>query len=248
MSSTKIKSFYEGFHKTSTQQNKIPNLSSFTYRIIIPVIDKYVTKTNIKILDYGCGVGSTAIYLANKKNFVIGYDISEIAIKAAIQFSKNTNLQSNTKFTSKIKEVNKIKNSSLDLILCLEVIEHVKEEDELIKLFYSKLKKGGRVILSTPSNNAPLYKLGLLKKFDNRVGHLRRYDKNRLKKIFNENKLTIEDIIENEGIVRNLLFTIEPFGKILKLIKWKLVDWVTIIDNLTVKIFSGSDFIVIAQK
>ena len=66
-------------------------------------------------------------------------------------------------------------NEKFDLVILTEVIEHLEDDKLALKRIYRLLDKGGIAIISTPSNNAPLYRLGMTKKFDERVGHVRRY-------------------------------------------------------------------------
>ena len=106
----------------------------------------------------------------------------------------------------------------------------------------------GYLILSTPSKNAPLFKLGLLYDFDRKVGHLRRYKPLEIINKLEENGFTVERLIKTEGVLRNSLFTINGLGILIKFIKGPIVNIVSLIDNITLKIFGESDLIIIAKK
>ncbi|MHA1264584.1 MAG: class I SAM-dependent methyltransferase [Candidatus Helarchaeota archaeon] len=45
-----------------------------------------------------------------------------------------------------------VKNESIDAILCLDLIEHIKEDNILIRELSRSLKVGGKLILTTPSD------------------------------------------------------------------------------------------------
>lgn len=50
--------FYNNFHKKSAAQNKLIFEDNFTYRLVISVLNKFATRKNMKVLDYGCGKGT----------------------------------------------------------------------------------------------------------------------------------------------------------------------------------------------
>lgn len=232
---------YENFHKKTSVQKRIVTKNNFTYKIILLVLEKYI-KPKSKILDYGSGAGTIALFLTQQGHEVTGVDVSKKAINSSKKTGEKLNLK--TKFLLS----NEYKISKHDYCLLLEVIEHVKDEDKLLKLLHKSLKKNGILILSTPSINAPLYKLGLTKSFDKEVGHLRRYSKKDLQKLLTKNNFKIIKTIPNEGIVRNSLFLLKPLGFLTKFVKGPLVNIVTVIDNLSMNFFGESDFIIIAKR
>lgn len=160
-------SFYDIFHKKATIQNKVIGDNNFTYRPAIGVVkDAAGNKPGLKVLDYGCGVGTLSLYLASKNNQVVGVDISRRAIKMANNSARMTGWSNFTKFsTTRSKKLDSTRNT-YDLILCLEVLEHVENDRELLMSLSKLLKKTGVLIVSCPSLNAPLYRLGFAKKFD----------------------------------------------------------------------------------
>ena len=106
------------------------------------------------VLDYGCGTGFFLKRLS-RINFIkhtYGFELSDYAKDKA---KKNSPL---SKF---IDDLDEISNNSVDLIISLHVIEHIKDED-LIKIFYSFkkiLKKKGTILFSTPAKNGLANKL-----------------------------------------------------------------------------------------
>ena len=62
------------------------------------------------------------------------------------------------------------------------------------------------LIITTPSSNAPLYRLGLATEFDKKVGHIRRYTQSELRQKAKAAGYKIVYEQKNEGIVRNFLF------------------------------------------
>lgn len=106
-----------------------------------------------------------------------------------------------------------------DFIICLEVIEHIEDDKKALKNMFNLLKPSGKLIISTPSKNAPLYKLGVAGKFDKRVGHLRRYSLEELERMLDEVGFTILESYKKEGIIRNFLFLNPIAGKLIRFIR-----------------------------
>jgi len=143
---------------------------------------------------------------------------------------------------------NKIKDKNYDLILFSEVIEHLENDTKALSDIWKVLKPRGLLIITTPSKNAPLYRMGLLDKFDKEVGHLRRYSLKELEILVEKNGFKIVESNLQEGILKNFLFT-NPFaGKLLKFIKWYISDIVAILDYATIPLFGESNLHIVAKK
>ena len=220
---------YNLFHKDTKIQTKVINAKNFTYRLIIKYLENVLDRKKM-ILDYGSGAGTIDLYLANKGHSVIGLDISDTAIESAKLSASKLNFK-NVNFWTLKDGLKKIRKVKFDLVICTEVIEHIENDIELLKFLNSKLKRNGTIFLTTPSKNAPLYRLGLTNKFDLRVGHLRRYTEYQLRNLFVSAKFNIEAFYKTEGILRNSLF-LNPFlGKLVRFIRGPISDLVTIVDE-----------------
>ncbi len=239
------KADYEKFHQNTAPSLKIISKSNFTYKIILKTFDKYINK-NEKILDIGCGAGTLALYYTSRGNKVLGIDISNKAIVSARKSIKILNMKD-----VEFKIMNfpiQIPKEKFDRIICSEVIEHLEDDILALNKVYKLLKPKGKAIITTPSKNAPLYKLGYAKGFDKRVGHLRRYT---IEELMNKSQKVGFKIIETkktEGIIRNFLY-LNPFaGKFIRFIKYFVVDIVLGIDWLSMKLFGESDLIIVLEK
>ena len=202
------------------------------------------SKKSLKILDYGCGVGTVDFFLAKNGYKVHGIDVSPTAInlcKKSVEVMKLKNIN----FSTNIKNIGK---NRYDMVICSEVIEHVKDDRKVLLSVLSALKKDGYLILSTPSLNAPLFKLGLANGFDKRVGHLRRYTEKDLIEKVERAGFKIVKIIKTEGIIRNSLFLFPILGNLVRFIKGPISDIVTFVDGISLKLFGESDICVICQR
>lgn len=238
---------YEGFHGKTKAQKRIINNKNFTYRVLIDVINNNVHQLQSKkVLDIGCGAGTVSFYLASKKARIWGIDISQRAIQKCVQTAKNLSLQKQARFFCGTLDTLK-NNSKFDLVICSEVIEHIENDREFLKDIYKILKKGSVLILSTPSKNAPLYKIGFARKFDKRVGHLRRYLPEEIEELVKSVGFSIKEVKLTEGVLRNFLF-LTKFGWLIKLFRGIISDLVTLFDNISLKIFGESQIFIVAVK
>ena len=236
--------FYDNFHKGIRIQKKIISENNFTYRHTIDILTPLIFGNKKTVLDYGCGVGTIDFYLASKGCNVHGVEISKKAIEICRTSAETIGVSNLTKFYGLNKKINK----KFDIIICSEVIEHVSNDMGLLKRLSKNLKKGGNLIVTTPSINSPLFKLGIAKSFDKRVGHLRRYDPIDLTSQIQSIGFRINSVNKKEGLLRNSLFMFPFFGWVIKFLKGPFSDIVTFIDDLFVTIFGESDIIIVAQK
>ncbi len=104
------------------------------------------------ILDVGCGGGILAESMARLGGNVTGIDQSEIAIKIAKLHAKENNLSIDYKLLN-IEDFLKKNSNKFDVITCLEMIEHVPDPSSIITSCAKKLKKNGRLYVSTINRN-----------------------------------------------------------------------------------------------
>lgn len=236
---------YENYHIGRKLQKRIIKKNNFTYRNLIPFIDSYFKKN--KILDIGCGVGTIDFYLASKGKRVTGVDISSGAINIAKRNIGILNLRIKPKFQY-LNFMNHKIREKFDCILITEVLEHLPNDKLAIKEIFGLLRTNGILIASSPSKNAPLFRLGLLRDFDREVGHLRRYDESQFIDLFEKNGFKVIKVKLAEGIIRNTLFTNRTANFLVRFIRGPIVEFVTFIDNLTVPLFGESNIILVAKK
>jgi 2-polyprenyl-3-methyl-5-hydroxy-6-metoxy-1,4-benzoquinol methylase len=109
--------------------------------IYVPAIPTW--KARGKVLDIGCGSGTTLSLLKKIGWDVYGVDIDEHAIVAA----RKRGL-SNVRLGG-YERLKKYPDNYFDAIRLYEVIEHIGRPDDCIRLVYKKLKKGGELIIGT---------------------------------------------------------------------------------------------------
>jgi len=109
---------------------------------------------NLEILDIGCGGGLISEPMARLGGNVTGIDAAEKNIKIASLHSKESNLKINylDKSPEQLKEKEKF-----DIILNLEVVEHVENLDLYLQSCYNLLKKNGLMFTATINRTLTSY-------------------------------------------------------------------------------------------
>ena len=108
----------------------------------------------LKILDIGCGGGLISEPMARLGANVTGIDASEKNIKVAKIHSKENNLKIN--YIKSSPEMLKVREE-FDIILNLEIIEHVEDVDLYINSCSKLLKKNGLMFTATLNRTITSY-------------------------------------------------------------------------------------------
>lgn len=238
---------YERYHSGRKLQRFIIDDNNFVHRTLIYFLNKY-RKFGCKVLDIGCGVGTIDFYLAKRGKNVTGIDISQNSISIAKKNAEYFKL--NKKIVFKVLEFsNKLPSGKFNIIICSEVLEHLKHDKAAVEKIKTLLTSGGILIASSPSQNSSLYRWGLLNWFEKEVGHLRRYTEESYRNLFEKAGFKILETKKTEGILRNLLFTNPVGGFSLKVLRrWPFSVVISFLDDLVIPIFGESNIYLVAKK
>ena len=116
-------------------------------------LDKKFSFSNLTLLDIGCGGGLLCEPFARLGAQVTGIDASKNNIEVAKVHAQKTNLQ--IQYLNKLPE--EIKNKKFDVILCMEVIEHVDNVNFFIESCSKLLNKNGIIFFATINRNLRSY-------------------------------------------------------------------------------------------
>lgn len=153
------------------------------------------------ILDYGCGQGRYTgilekLFYSSK---VYGCDISEVAIEKAKTYQPNC-------YFTKICGTTIYLNGTFDLVLSVEVFEHVENIETTLDDIARILRKGGYLVFSTPCanpwsleytmcrmrrNGIECTKEGYKRFYFEDSGHLRRLDSKDIRKLLEDRGFTL---------------------------------------------------------
>lgn len=143
---------YDEIHKFFIEKENVESLYSEDLKWIDHLFVK-LCGTGNKILDIGSGNGKLAFAMAEKKNEVIGLDISKVAITIAQERQKKLNKQLPVVFQHGDARKLSFDDNTFDFIVSQDLVEHISEDDFKIHLkeVYRVLKPGGRYFFWTPS-------------------------------------------------------------------------------------------------
>jgi 2-polyprenyl-6-hydroxyphenyl methylase/3-demethylubiquinone-9 3-methyltransferase len=99
----------------------------------------------LKVLDVGCGGGLVCEPLARLGADVTGIDADANAVAVAASHAKRNGLN----IQYKVSTAENMKQKSFDVILALEIVEHVADVELFVKSCVDLCKPGGVVIFST---------------------------------------------------------------------------------------------------
>ena len=114
---------------------------------------------NLKILDIGCGGGLLSEPMCRLGADVTGIDASKKNIQVAKLHAKKSNLK--IKYISTSPENFKT-NIKFDVILNMEIIEHVEDVNFFLKSCSSLLKKGGIMFIATINKTLKSYVFAII--------------------------------------------------------------------------------------
>jgi 2-polyprenyl-3-methyl-5-hydroxy-6-metoxy-1,4-benzoquinol methylase len=121
-------------------------------------IKKTIRKTfnkndKVKILDAGMGFGQYSYFLSKYFHSfsLLGVDVKEEQVEDCNYFFTKTGLGDKCKFD--IADLLKLNyQNEFDFILSVDVMEHIHEDELVFRNFANALKKGGKLLVNTPSN------------------------------------------------------------------------------------------------
>lgn len=196
---------------------------------------------NGKVLEVGAGIGS---FTNNYMSMIEDITLSEVD-KDNFEIIKNK--FKNHKIDITRKTTNEI-NTKFDTIMYLNVLEHIEKDKEEIKTAISRLNSKGHLIILVPAHNR------LYSKFDEAVGHFKRYEINFFKNLSLEN-CKIKKVIYLDAMgyflyyLNKIFFSKEIYPSKLKIFIWdKIFTPLTfILDKLLLNKF-GKNILYIVKK
>lgn len=153
---------YEGFYENHYFQ-PLPDDKALNAHRIIPRVDWALDVASVhqpkKVLDLGCLDGFAGLTLANNEKSVkrlVGIDLSKDGIDLANQRKRQVRVDADF-YQEPIEDYLARTDERFDLIMLFEVIEHVKDPVELLRLIDRVKTETGLILISTPAFEAPTF-------------------------------------------------------------------------------------------
>jgi SAM-dependent methyltransferase len=116
------------------------------------VRELYPKNTEMKIFDAGMGFGQYTYFMVKRfpESDILAVDVKEEQVQDCRKFFAKCGYD---KVKFEIADLTKIEyENKFDFILCVDVMEHIFEDELVFKNFSKALKKGGKLLVNTPSN------------------------------------------------------------------------------------------------
>lgn len=171
------------------------------------------------ILDIGCGGGWVAEHFLPLDKKVVSMDISPINPQKVLNKFPHTNHAAVVADAYHLP----FKNKSFDCIIASEVIEHLIDPLQFVKILSEKVKPGGKIILITPYNEKREFNICIhCNKPTPKNAHLHSFNENNIQNFDLNKKMIVNSTAFNNKYATRLRFydtiSLLPF-KI-----WRLID------------------------
>ena len=181
---------YLGHDNLLSNESDLQNYNNYVSKLIADRIRAHKKlNSKIRVLDFGAGIGTISFLVAKKLNLSIDcFELDEYQKKV---ISKRTGLSL----------VNKIKSNYYDVIFSSNVLEHIEDDNEQVKVLSNSIRRDGILITYLPAFEC------LWSKMDDHVGHFRRYDRNKVQKLLSDRFNIIENnYVDFVGFFLALIF------------------------------------------
>lgn len=142
-----------------------------------------------------------------------------------------------------------IGDKKVDIVLCLDLIEHVDDDGKVIAEISRVLKRHGKVILTTPKENGvnfPLLDRKKTEEINKGWGHVRPgYSINEIETLFNSNNLAVE---KKSGYFNFLTRLVYPYTMSSKNTKSTLPLYRAIINLEPIIKYGADEHIIVGKK
>lgn len=136
------------------------------------------------VLEIGAGIGNITQFMLNAETLVCLEPCESYRRYLQSRFSKHLNLRVTP---WKIEECpnDEVRAGAFDSIVCLNVLEHIENDVDVLKRCRELLAPAGRVIILVPAT------AGIYGEIDRGMGHVRRYSRAGLARVFREAGLQV---------------------------------------------------------
>ena len=141
-----------------------------------------------RLLEVGCGVGGILSQLT-PRDFVMGIDIEEEEVDfARRRFAGKTGFEFALMDIAALSNEDRatLKSHEFDTVLCINVLEHIKDDAGAVEAMADVLVPGGALAILVPAHP------GLYGHYDEMDGHFRRYTKSGLRDVLVRSGLAVE--------------------------------------------------------
>ena len=141
-------------------------LTKMTGKSAVPIHPKHLIRIDVnqhwyaegveagtRVLDLGCGNGMHGIYLASRGAGVVGVDADMGLLRIGQLLGAQQGAASMSFSLGDVELPLPFRTGQFDLVLLLDVIEHLHRRQELLQEIHRVLRLGGKLLLSAPNRD-----------------------------------------------------------------------------------------------
>lgn len=99
----------------------------------------------LRVLTFGDGLGLDAYYLAESGHDVTYFDVSQQCARFARRIFERGSVD-----VAMLSDATQVQDGSFDVVVCLDVLEHVPDPISLVGWLSGRLRRGGRLLVHAP--------------------------------------------------------------------------------------------------
>jgi glycosyltransferase involved in cell wall biosynthesis len=166
-----------------------PNFNGWIADTVRPHLGRYV-------LEIGAGIGNLTRVLAARRKKYIATDLDgEHLERLRGRLSGRPNLETALLDASRAEDYIPFRGQ-VDTVVCLNVLEHIEDDQAALMSIHDTLQDGGRAIILVPEGQ------GLFSSLDEELGHRRRYSEDDLRRRMVEAGFVVETVLRFNRISR----------------------------------------------
>ncbi|QOR38091.1 class I SAM-dependent methyltransferase [Billgrantia diversa] len=135
------------WNKSAARYAKLPIRNASAYEKKLAITQEYL-RPDSRVLEFGCGTGSTAILHAPHVREIVALDISDKMLEIAEQKARDTGV-ANITFRQGTLDDAELAEASFDAILGLNILHLLEDLDAALARVHGLLKPGGVFVSST---------------------------------------------------------------------------------------------------
>jgi len=148
------------------------------------------------VLELGAGIGNMTQHLSRGRRTYVATDLDEEHLaRLRVRFRGRPNLTSRQCDLTRPMDFEDLRGQ-FDTVVCLNVVEHVKDDLLALRNIHSALRPGGRAIILVPHDQS------IYGSLDKVLGHYRRYSEQQLRDRMEEAGFQIERILLFNRVTR----------------------------------------------
>ncbi len=149
-----------------------------------------------RVLELGAGIGNMTQHLSRGRRSYMATDLEEEHLgRLRVRFQGRPNLESGKVDLTLAADFAELRGR-FDTVVCLNVVEHVKDDLEALRNIHSALQPGGRAIVLVPQDQ------GVYGTLDEVLGHYRRYSAEQLRERMETAGFRVERVFEFNRVTR----------------------------------------------